>query len=538
MMTMKKKMEINEMDDNKSNKIKSTKAMGVFSIFTSFSRILGFIREVLKSYVFGTGPLSVAFDIAFRIPNMLRALIAEGAMTQAFVPVYNQYKKNQDANQMSHAVGFLLSYLTVFLVFLSIVAYFIIPYIIPFIIDSTFMRVDQIELIILLTQILFPYIIFMSLSSVYMALEYSNGIFWSGAFGPALLNIVSILGYILYLWIGKVDINNITKTDIYVFAWVTLLASLIQLIFQVLVVRHSNLSPIFSFKSHPLLKDMLLLMIPSLFSVGMQQMSQLVDIYQASSLQNKVPEAISALTYAQRVIQLPMGIFGVALSTAFLSSFSRLYSENKEEEFADTVFFALRLNLFFLLPASIGIGIFSSQVISLLFERGNFNTHATEVTSYALQYYAPGLVAYGMQKVLVSSLFARKKVWILSIVTGIALLLNAFLNYIFMKYIYHGGIALGSSLAAFSVCAMFLFILRKKLPMAIFMQNGLGFIKIISINIILWITMYSVNKVFYISVISLLPTIMILISFYFLLCIVFKCEEISYFKSALMKKMK
>ena len=532
---------VTEPNIEQDNKIKSTRAMGVFSLFTSFSRILGFLREMLKSYAFGVGYLSVAFDIAFRLPNMLRALVAEGAMTQAFVPIYNKYKVQDNKQELSKSVGVIFSYLSTFLIALCIISYFLIPYIIPYILDTEYANPQNISLIIKLTQILFPYIIFMSLSSLYMALEYSNGIFWSGAFGPALLNIVSILTYIIYLLFFKKNITNVTENDIYIFAWVTLFASLIQLIFQVLVVRHANLSPIFSFKYHPILKDMLLLMIPSLFSVGMQQISQLIDIYQASSLQNKVPEAISALTYAQRVVQLPMGIFGVALSTSFLASFSKLYGEKKESEFIDNIFFSLRLNLFFMLPSSITLGVFAKPIISLLFERGNFNERATDVTSWALIFYAPGLVAYGMQKILISSLFARQKILSLSIMTFIALIINVILNIIFMKYIDHGGIALGSSLAAFSVCIMFFLFFYKLFSWNIIKLHINSFIKIIFINIILFVSMYIMSnyiEIYNISTYYILPIIIFFGIIYLGLAIIFKCDEIFYLKTAFIQKKK
>ncbi len=524
-------------DQYHKGKIQSIRNTSVFSFFTSVSRILGFAREMLKSYAFGTSYLAVAFDVAFRIPNMLRSLVAEGAMTQSFLPVYEKYKLKP--KEAARSIGSLLLFLFLFLAALSIVAWFLIPYIIPYLTNDPEIKHKNTLLMINLSQILFPYIIFISIAAIYMALQYSHGIFWSGSFGPAFLNLMVIFGFGSYFFGIKENMLETHEKDIYIFAIVVLFASVFQMFFQMWIVKRKKISPEFSIKSHPILKDMFYLMLPALFGASLQQISQVIDIYLATTLRNEVPAAIPALNYAHRLIQLPIGIFGVALTTSFLRAFSRLHYKKKEVEFSDNLFFSLRLDLFFLLPASIGLFLFSEPIISIVFERGNFDRESTMVTAYALKFYSIGLVAYSIQKLLVSAFYARKESITTAWVTAIALILNVVFSLSLMPFLQHGGLALGSSLAVYVSSGIYILLLKNRISFSGFSLHAIPLYKILFLNILFFLFLFLLKeKLFlYMNSIILLGIIFISSVFYIFLAYLFKLDEFFYLKKAFTKKV-
>ncbi|HRP68493.1 MAG TPA: lipid II flippase MurJ, partial [Turneriella sp.] len=202
------------------------------------------------------------------------------------------------------------------------------------------------------------------------------------------------------------------------------------------------------------------MMLPAAFAASMQQLGQLIDVYLATALMDKVPEAISALTYSHRLIQLPIGIFGVAVATASLSQLSHLHQKDATgQKFSENLAYSIRLNLFFLLPAVAGLMVFSTPIIRVLFERGAFTTRSTDVTATALLCYAPGILAYSLQKLFSVSLYARMNTRTPAIITGATLLLNLALSLFLMQYFLHGGLALGSALAAWCGVLMYIIIL-------------------------------------------------------------------------------
>jgi len=421
----------------------------IFSLFTSFSRVLGLLRDMLKAYAFGTGPLSVAFDIAFRLNNMLRNLVAEGALSQAFVPLYSKYHREGE-DKSREAAGAVIVFVGIAMTVTTVAIIVLLPYIMPVILAQDKISGEQMQLIVSLSQLLFPYLVMMSVASLYMGIQYSHKIFWAASFGPALLNIVILVFFGAYAAYMRFTHRAFDVSSIYIFSIATLAAAVAQVVFQIYTVHRRGLTPRYTLNfRHGALKALGSMMLPAVFSASMQELGQLIDVYLATSLTAQVPEAISALTYSHRLIQLPIGIFGVAVATASLPQLSRLFhTEDAGSAFSDSLAYSIRLNFFFLLPAIAGLMVFSDAIIKLIFERGAFTARSTEVTSLALQCYAPGILAYSLQKLFSVSFYARMNTRTPAIITGIALLLNFALSLLLMQSMQHGGLAAGSAIAA------------------------------------------------------------------------------------------
>lgn len=443
---------------------------------------------MLRAHAFGTSFLAVAFDIAFRIPNMLRNLVAEGALAQSFIPLYDQYKDEKHSERQ--AAGVIICFVLMVLIVLTSVAWFFLPEMIPYLTNHpdfethknlvsqglqahdslVATQVMQTEYTITLAQMLFPYIVFISISSLYMAIQYSHNIFWAGSLGPALLNIIILVTFGAYYFFWH---QATPEEAIYVWAAAVLLAAVLQLAFQYLVVKKHGLSPRYSLRfRHPVIKGLFAMMLPALFGAAVQEIGQLIDIFLATSLKDEVPGAVSALNFSHRLVQLPLGIFGVAVATASLPQLSRLFNEKKTSDFSHNVVAAVRMNFFLLLPATLGLIFLAEPLVAILFEHGQFSRRSTEITAYALQFYAIGILGYSLQKLFMSALYAQKNSKIPAMITATVLVLNISVSISLMPFLQHGGLALGSAIAAFSGVIIYLVILYRR-KMTIFSRHDL-----------------------------------------------------------------
>ena len=440
---------------------KIIKNTSTFSSFTLLSRLIGLLRDVLRSFAFGTGPLAVAFDIAFRIPSMFRSLFAEGAMAQALLPVYENYKNKKSAFQALRSLNtFVLLFLTLF----SVAAWFVLPQFIPHLMNDPEMREPNTELTLRLSQILFPYLLFVSLSAVYTTVQYSHNIFWSGAFGPALVNVFVVALFGFYLWAGREAGEKISEKDVYIFSGIVLSSSLVHFVFQGWVLKKNRLY--FGFSSlifHPIVKNLFVLMLPAIFGAAVQHINLLVDIYLATSLD--VDGAVSALTYAQRLIQFPMGVFAVAVSIAAMPVLTQQFAREDKKNFVHDLLISVRLSLFLMLPASLGLLVYAEEIVALVFERGEFDQESTAITSFALKYYAAGVAAFGVQKLLVSAFYARRQTKQPATIALVILFLNVAFSLLLMPHLKHGGLALGSSLAVYAGVVIYLVLIHKKISL-------------------------------------------------------------------------
>ena len=363
------------------NLIKST---GKFSFFTIISRILGYIRDVLIAIFLGSGPLADVFFVAFKVPNLFRRLFAEGAFNAAFVPQFagilereGKIKAKVFAEQ---ALSILFWAMLIFIVFFQIMMPYLITVFAPGFRDNA----EQFDLAILLTRITFPYLIFISLASLMSGVLNSLGKFAAAAATPILLNICLISSLIIF--------SKYTETPAHALAWGVSFAGVLQFVWMVFncgwagfwlrLIRPSLTRNV---------RNMLGRILPVAIGAGVYQASILIDTIIASLLPSG---SISFLFFADRVNQLPLGVVGVAVGTALLPLMSRqirasdfkgaLESQNRSVEFS----------LFLTLPAAVALVILSEPIISVLFERGEFDALSVKATADALAIYAIGLPAY------------------------------------------------------------------------------------------------------------------------------------------------
>ena len=429
---------------------KVSRAAGVVSLFTLLSRVLGLIRDMVIAALFGSGLTADAFFVAFRIPNLLRRLFAEGSLTIAFIPVFTEYltrKGKKDAFEMARVI---LTFLSLALAVITVLGVVFAPWIVriqAFGFGGSGMKYD---LTVLLTRITFPYIFFISLVAFFMGILNSLRHFAAPAAAPILLN-VGIIG-------GAFLISPSLSEPIVGVAMGVFIGGVMQVALQIPWIMKSGLRlmPLW-IPSHPAVRRIGRLMLPAVFGSAVYQFNQFMGTLLASFL----PEgSISWLYYADRVVQFPLGVFAIAISTAVLPSLSAHAAEEDLDEFNRTLSHALRLVFFITIPATLGLMVLGKPIISILFERGAFSAHATSMTCEALFYYTAGLWAFSGIRILVSAFYALQDTKTPVKVAVAALAVNIGLSLLLMGPLQHGGLALALSLASgvqFILLALFLY---------------------------------------------------------------------------------
>ncbi len=506
------------------------KHIGIFSFFTLLSRILGLLRDMLKAYALGTSLYAVAFDIAFRIPNMLRNLVAEGTFSHALLPIYKETSQKSSRKETLKAMGSILGFWILVLLFILLLFYLLLPPFLSFLLkkgDSSFQ-----ELTLSLSYFLFPYILFISLASFFMGILYAEKIFSIPSSSPFLMNLWIIIffgGYLIFF-------PSSMEKSLWIFSIATLTASIFSLFLQVFFV-YKKVGKIFpSLKKNPVVKKLFFLMLPGVLSSILQELSQLVDIYLATLLLDKIPGAVSALSYAHRLMHLPMGVLGVAISTSSLVEMSHLLAKNQREKFISSLEESIRLLFYLLLPASIGLLLLREEIIKILLERGAFDKTSTSITSYPLLFYSLGLPFFSLNKLFLSSFYAQKNTKIPLFIQGISVILNLFLSLALLPYLYHGGIALATSFSALVGSLLYAFFLyHKKL---LFPSKDLLFPlgKIFLLNLLFFLFLKTTKSLLSFSSLAILGILIpSSVGFYLLASYLFKIKEFSFFLSLVRK---
>jgi putative peptidoglycan lipid II flippase len=372
------------------------RAAGVVGLATMLSRVFGFIRDVIVARFFGAGLATDAFFVAFRIPNLLRRLFAEGSLTIAFVPVFTEYlktKSREDAFELARVAFTLLS---VILVVISLAGVIFSPAIVTVMAPGFRATPDKYALTVLLTRIMFPYIFFISLVALCMGILNSLRHFATPALSPVILNLCMI-GAALFL-------RDYFAEPILALAIGVMIGGLLQLAVQLPVLFKLGvvLRPDFHFR-HTGVRRIGALMLPAAFGAAVYQ----INIFISTLLASFLPEgSVSFLYYADRIVELPLGIFGIAIGTAALPSFSDQVARGHYEEMKKTISFSLRLMLFITIPAMIGIIALQEPIISVLFQRGQFDPRSSVLTAQALFWYTVGLWAFSTIRVVVAAFYA------------------------------------------------------------------------------------------------------------------------------------
>lgn len=433
--------------------IKVSQAAGTVGSMTLVSRILGFIRDTAIATIFGSSSVTDAFFVAFRIPNMQRGLLGEGAANAAFIPVFSEYLNTKGEKEAWNLASAFFNVLCVILLItvagMIVFAPVIITVFAPGFIDNP----DKFDLAVTLTRWMAPFLIFMGLGALCAGILNAFKVFALPAAAPALLNIAMILAiFLISPWMEKPILG---------LAIGVLVGGLSQFLAQMPAVFRKGFTLISSLDwKHPGIVKMAKLLGPSVMGLAAYEINLMVDTLLASLL----PEgSISYLYYANRLVQLPLGVFGVALGVAILPILSEHAARKETHELINTISFGIRLILFITVPASVGMIMLRFPIVNALWERGEFTRMATEGTAFALLCYAVGLFACAGVRVIVSAFYSLQDTKTPTKIGIYSIILNIALNLILMGPLKHGGIALATSLAAMFNMLALIYILRKRL---------------------------------------------------------------------------
>jgi putative peptidoglycan lipid II flippase len=429
------------------------KAAGVVGSATFLSRVFGYIRDMALAWFFGAGLYSDAFFVAFRIPNLLRRLFAEGSLSIAFIPVFTEYLANQGREEAFKMARSALRLLSVLLTITAVVGILISPLIIRVIAPGFAGSPEKFAITVTLTRIMFPYIFLISLVALSMSILNVLGHFAAPALAPVFLNLAMIGSVFL---ISPYMADPVTGLAIGV-----LIGGVLQLMLQVPFLINKEFY--FWQKAklyHPGLKRIGILMLPAVFGAAVYQISTLVDTFLASLL---AEGSVSYLYYADRLVQFPLGIFAIAAATAVLPSLSRQAAEKELTDFKNTFSYAMKLVFFITIPSMVGLIILREPVVALLFKRGAFDAETTRLTAYALLYYAVGLWAFSGVRIVVSAFYALQDTWTPVRMAVISVVAKIVLSVILMQWLAHGGLAFSTSLASMLNLGLLVWALRLKL---------------------------------------------------------------------------
>ncbi len=430
------------------------KSTGIIGAATAVSRILGFVRDILIASFFGTGASIQAFLVAFRIPNLLRHFVAEGAASSAFVPVLSEYFVTKERREYWHLASVLLNVLVISLAIIVIGGVIATPLIVRVIAPGFVKDPEQLNLAIHLTRVIFPYIFLIGLAAYAMGVLNSQKHFTAPAIAPVFLNL-SIIAAVLIFY---------RNVDVVILAYAVLVGGLLQFLIQVPVLYKKGMR--FKLERslyHPAAKTMARLLFPRILGAAVYQLNVLIDTILASLFWIVGAGGIAALYYSNRIIQLPTAIFGISLATAALPALSRYFVKKDMDKFKEMLNFSLRFLFLIMIPATIGLIILGNNIIRILFQRGEFTPYSTMITSQALIFYAIGLFSYGGIKILAFSFYSTQDTLTPVKTAIISLIINVVLNLILIWPLKLGGLALATSIAGITNFFLLLYFLKKKI---------------------------------------------------------------------------
>ncbi len=436
------------------------KIISIVGSLTFLSRILGYFRDLLIARVIGAGLISDCFFVAFKLPNLFRRILGEGAMNAAFIPVVSGVrtksgKKSADAF-FSNIFSFLLVALLAFVLILEIFMPLIITLIAPGFSDNP----EKFNHSINLTRLTFPFVLFICLTSLMGAYLNTLGKFASMAVTPIILNLSLIFTLLIYFKSENLFLISSTLS------FVVSIAGIIQVIWMYYNIRRNksklsiNFSFLKTFKSDKEITKFFKLLLPAILGNGAYQINLLIDMILASTLPDG---SISFLYYADRVNQLPLGVLGIAIGTALLPVLSSQVKKNQKKEAEKSISKAIKFGILFSIPAFFGLLIFSENIISFLFFRGAFEYKDVQATSSALIALCCGLPAFIMIKILVIPFFANEDTKTPIKISLFCMLINLILNLILIREFLHVGLAISTSVSAWINFILLFYILNKNL---------------------------------------------------------------------------
>ena len=428
------------------------RSTGVIGLATALSRVLGFVRDIVIACFFGTGIFAQAFVVAFRIPNLLRDLVGEGAMNAALVPVMTEELTTNGKKDFFKLAQVVLNILLISLVVLTVIGVLAAPLIIRLIAPGFMADIEKFNITVTLTRMIFPFLVLVGLWAYMMGMLNTLGYFAAPALGPCMLNLLIII------------CASIFRGNVFGLAAGVLVGGIAQLAIQFPSLWRTGWRPAITKNfSHPKAKKIGVLLVPRALGACVYQVNVFVSTILAS-LSGIVGEgAVAALYYANRIWQLPLAVFAIALAQAALPTMSRHVVLNDMEKFKETILFSMRALFYILIPSSVGLAVLSAPITKILFERGAFTSYSTIITSQALVFYSVGLVACGGIRMLVNAFYAMNDTRTPVKVAAVSVVLNIVLNLALMWPLRLGGLALATSISAIVNFIVLYILLQKRI---------------------------------------------------------------------------
>ena len=435
------------------------KALAKVGSMTFVSRILGFVRDTLIARVFGAGMITDAFIVAFKIPNLLRRISAEGAFSQAFVPILAEYKSQRSFEKTKGLINRVATWLGIILVVVTLLGMLAAPFIVSLIAPGFRTDPAKMQLTIELLRITFPYIFFISLVSMAGGVLNTYNKFGIPAFTPVWLNVAMISAILFFA--------DSFAEPIKVLAWAVFIGGFLQLIFQIPFLKQIGLLPKFDFRRDDEgVWRILKLMGPAILGVSVAQISLILNTIFASFL---ITGSVSWLYYADRLMEFPTGVLGVALGTILLPSLSKAFASSEHNEYSQLLDWGLRLTFILAAPAAIALAILAEPLVTALFHYGKFTAIDVAMTQQALVAYSVGLLGLILVKILAPGFYARQniktpvKIAVFTLVaTQLMNLVFVFgLGHIFPGFAKHAGLALAIGIGACLNAGLLYYHLRK-----------------------------------------------------------------------------
>ncbi|MFH1985688.1 MAG: murein biosynthesis integral membrane protein MurJ [Pseudomonadota bacterium] len=451
------------------------RAAGVVGKATLVSRILGYIRDAVIAAAFGASAGADAFFVAFRVPNLLRRLFAEGSLSVAFVPVLTGVLRRQGKAEAMVLARSALVFFSAILALVAVAGIIAAPLIVRIIAPGFIDTPWQFELTVTLTRLVFPYVLLIGLVAICMGVLNVFGHFAAPALAPVMLNI----GIIGSVWV----LAPVLHTPETALAIGVIVGGIMQVALQIPFLRRIGLTlrGEWTFR-HPALTEISRKMLPMAFGAAAYQINVVVSTLLATLLPGG---SVSYLYYADRLVQFPLGVIAIAAATAALPSFSRLAADGDTTGLRDALSFTLTLVFFITLPAMVGLVVVRAPLVSMLFERGAFDPVATVRTADALLYYTLGLWAFAGTRLVVNAFYALGRIWTPVLISVSAVAANIVFSLLLMPRMGHAGLALATSLSSGVNLLFLVIVLRRQTGRLNGRRIALSFLKALGMALVM-----------------------------------------------------
>lgn len=418
------------------------KALATVSGFTMLSRITGLVREILIARMFGAGPMTDAYNVAFRIPNLLRRLSAEGAFSQAFVPILAEFKAQRSAQETKTLVDSVTTVLFWTLVAITVAGMLGASGVVFAVATGLSHENGTFDAAVFMTRVMFPYITLISITTLAAGVLNTWRQFSVPAFAPVLLNVSSIVAS---LWVAPH-----LATPVYALAYAVIGGGVLQLLVQLPALARIGMIPRITPNLRAALgnlgvKRVLAKMVPATLAVSVAQVSLIINTNIASRL---AQGSVSWLAYADRLMEFPTALLGVALGTILLPSLSRAHADGKPEEYSALLDWGLRLTFLLAMPSAVGLFVYAEPLTATLYQYGRFDATDVLMTAHALTAYGVGLVGLILIKILAPGFYAKQDIKTPVKIAVVVLIATQLSNLLFVRWFAHAGLSLSIGVGA------------------------------------------------------------------------------------------